>query len=286
MIVVSALTRGTAPARTGRFDRTEARERASRGGVIVGVLGPLELDGDGRRVGGGRLRALLARLAMDAGRPVPTGRLVDAVWDDELPADQLRAAVAGLAAAARAGRRPPGRRARRLRAARGRRRGALRRARRRRRAGAGHRRSRPGAACWPRREALWRGPALADLTDYRFAVAAAAQLDDRRLTATADRIEAELALGRGDRLVGELEALTAEHPLHERLAAPADRRRSTPPAARPTRWPATSGSGRGCRELGVPVARAAGGPPGRAARGDRPGATRPAPVTHEPAGAR
>jgi hypothetical protein len=37
--------------------------------VIVGVLGPLELDGDGRRVGGGRLRALLARLALDAGRP-------------------------------------------------------------------------------------------------------------------------------------------------------------------------------------------------------------------------
>ena len=65
--------------------------------------------------------------------------------------------------------------------------------------------------------ALWRGPALADLAGYRFAAAAAAQLEDLRLAATADRVEADLALGRGDRLVGELEALR-EHPLHERLA--------------------------------------------------------------------
>src|SRR4051794_41752098 len=59
----------------------------------VGVLGPLEVERDGEHVavGGGRLRALLACLALDAGRPVTTGRLVDAVWEDELPADQLHA---------------------------------------------------------------------------------------------------------------------------------------------------------------------------------------------------
>ena len=67
--------------------------------------------------------------------------------------------------------------------------------------------------------ALWRGPALADLVDYRFAAAAAARLDDLRLAALADRVAADLALGHGDRLVPELEALCAEHPLHERLAA-------------------------------------------------------------------
>ena len=44
--------------------------------------------------------------------------------------------------------------------------------------------------------ALWRGPALADLTGQRFAAAAAA-LTELRLTALVDRAEAELALGRG-----------------------------------------------------------------------------------------
>ena len=59
----------------------------------VGLLGPLQIERDGHpvAVGGGRLRALLARLALDAGRPVTTGALVDAVWDDELPADQQHA---------------------------------------------------------------------------------------------------------------------------------------------------------------------------------------------------
>ncbi len=40
---------------------------------------------------GGRLRALLTRLALDAGRPVSTGALVDAVWDNDLPADEQHA---------------------------------------------------------------------------------------------------------------------------------------------------------------------------------------------------
>src|ERR1700754_2209058 len=59
----------------------------------VGVLGPLEVDQDGERiaVGGGRLRALLACLALEAGRPVTTGRLVDALWEGDLPADHVHA---------------------------------------------------------------------------------------------------------------------------------------------------------------------------------------------------
>jgi len=56
----------------------------------VGLLGPLEIEHDGHpvAVGGGRLRALLARLALDAGRPVTTGALVEAVWDGQAPDGQ------------------------------------------------------------------------------------------------------------------------------------------------------------------------------------------------------
>src|ERR1700755_387996 len=61
--------------------------------MVIGVLGPLDVAQDGRRitVGGGRLRALLACLALEAGRPVTTGKLVDALWEEDLPADQVHA---------------------------------------------------------------------------------------------------------------------------------------------------------------------------------------------------
>ncbi|MEA2192655.1 MAG: hypothetical protein QOI73_2776, partial [Solirubrobacteraceae bacterium] len=62
--------------------------------------------------------------------------------------------------------------------------------------------------------------ALAELaSERRFAAAAAARLQDLRLTAIADRIDADLDCGRASGLAGELEALVAAHPLHERLAA-------------------------------------------------------------------
>jgi len=64
--------------------------------------------------------------------------------------------------------------------------------------------------------ALWRGPALADLALVPFAQAPAERLEQLRLEAASDRIEADLALGRGD-VVPELEELIAEHPLRERL---------------------------------------------------------------------
>ena len=65
--------------------------------------------------------------------------------------------------------------------------------------------------------ALWRGPALADLADEPWARAEADRLDELRLTAVEERIEAELELGRHAVLVAQLEALAAEHPLRERL---------------------------------------------------------------------
>ena len=64
---------------------------------------------------------------------------------------------------------------------------------------------------------IWRGPALADVRNEPFAQPEIARLEDLRLACVYDRIEADLVLGRHDTVVGELEALVAEHPLHERL---------------------------------------------------------------------
>jgi predicted ATPase/DNA-binding SARP family transcriptional activator len=64
---------------------------------------------------------------------------------------------------------------------------------------------------------LWRGPALAEFAFEPFAQAEIGRLEDLRVTAVEERIEADLALGRHADLIGELEALIAEHPHRERL---------------------------------------------------------------------
>ena len=64
---------------------------------------------------------------------------------------------------------------------------------------------------------LWRGPALADFTYESFAQAEIARLEELRLKAIEDRIDADLACGRNGELVSELEGLVADHPLRERL---------------------------------------------------------------------
>jgi predicted ATPase/DNA-binding SARP family transcriptional activator len=66
--------------------------------------------------------------------------------------------------------------------------------------------------------ALWRGPAYEDVRYEAFAQAEVARLDELRLAALEDRIEADLALGGQRDLVPELEALVAEHTRRERLA--------------------------------------------------------------------
>jgi len=65
--------------------------------------------------------------------------------------------------------------------------------------------------------AVWRGPALADFREERFARDAAARLEELRLGAEEGRIDAELAAGRDSQVVADLERLVAEHPLRERL---------------------------------------------------------------------
>jgi DNA-binding SARP family transcriptional activator len=64
---------------------------------------------------------------------------------------------------------------------------------------------------------LWRGTPLADLAYESFAQTSIERLQEIRLAALEQRVEAELALGHHAQLVGELEELVAEHPLRERI---------------------------------------------------------------------
>ena len=67
--------------------------------------------------------------------------------------------------------------------------------------------------------ALWRGPPLADLTGESFAEPEIRRLEEVRLAALEQRLEADLALGHHARLVAELEGLVRQHPFRERLRA-------------------------------------------------------------------
>ena len=197
--------------------------------VRIGILGPLEVrDEAGQlvRLGGPRLRALLIRLALDPGRVVAADRLAGDLWpgdgpDPAAPADSgnaLQALVSRLRHAAgpgivehRAGGYllavdPGDVDATRFERAVSEGRAAL---------AAGD----PGAGAALLRGALdlWRGPALVDVADAAFAAGPVARLEELRLAATEDRIEADLALGRGAELAPEAEELATAHPLRERL---------------------------------------------------------------------
>ena len=63
--------------------------------------------------------------------------------------------------------------------------------------------------------ALWRGPPLVEFAYEPWARSEIGRLEQLRLTALQDRIDAELALGRACELVGELEILVADYPLSE-----------------------------------------------------------------------
>ena len=65
--------------------------------------------------------------------------------------------------------------------------------------------------------ALWRGAPLADLSFETFAQNEIRRLEELRLDAIEERIDADIELGEGSSLVPELEALVDQHPLRERL---------------------------------------------------------------------
>src|SRR5262249_28588965 len=64
---------------------------------------------------------------------------------------------------------------------------------------------------------LWRGARLADLAFEAFARGEIERLDELRLTALEERLEAELELGRHAEVLPELVALANRHPTRERL---------------------------------------------------------------------
>src|SRR5947208_2339709 len=66
---------------------------------------------------------------------------------------------------------------------------------------------------------LWRGPTLAGLELESRGREDVARLDELRLAALMDRIDCDLALGRHEQALGELNVLVREHPLRERLRA-------------------------------------------------------------------
>ncbi|WP_326557625.1 AfsR/SARP family transcriptional regulator [Micromonospora sp. NBC_01796] len=189
--------------------------------IQVRLLGPVDVTVGGvvRPVPGLRRKALLAALALHAGQPVSSDRLIDIVWDGKPPStasnslqrhvsylrDELgvRQAIAvrphgylldlpgevtDVQTAERLIResgdnRDPAGNASRLRAA----------------------------------LALWRGRPLADVTGLTWLDEQADRLARIELVAIRDMVDVRLALGEHALLVPELERLTRQHPYHEQL---------------------------------------------------------------------
>jgi DNA-binding SARP family transcriptional activator len=196
------------------------------------ILGPLEVLDQGRPIalGGARQRALLALLVIHANETLAIERLIDELWGERPPAtaaktlqvhiSRLRKTL-GLTRSDRDSgvvvTREPGyelrvdperidsRRFERL-IAEGRRELLARH---------------PERALSLLGEALslWRGPPLAEFAYERFAQGEAGRLDELRVGAVEELIEAKLALGRHADAVGELERLIREQPYRERPRA-------------------------------------------------------------------
>jgi WD40 repeat protein/DNA-binding SARP family transcriptional activator len=189
--------------------------------VRFAVLGPLEVSGEDGSVplGGPKQRIVLAHLVLRANQVVPAEHLIDAIWGEELPEDprstlqvyvsRLRSAI-GFDAIER---RTPGYV---LRAGRDevdalRFEDLLGEARR------GDSQPRTTAGVLAEALELWRGPALADLGAEPSLSGEIARLEELRLQAIEEKIDAELELGHHAGAVAELESLTRTHPLRERL---------------------------------------------------------------------
>ena len=182
------------------------------------LLGPLEVrvtDGP-LPLGGVKQRALLALLLLNANRVVPRARLIDELWGEEPPGSAVTTVQVYVSRLRKL--LPDGSLATR---------------------GSGYtlelepddldlsrferltaeaRTADAERASRLLREALelWRGPALAEFAEP-FARVEAGRLEELRLAAVEDRIDADLALGRHADLIGELEVLVAEHAHRERL---------------------------------------------------------------------
>ena len=184
------------------------------------ILGPLEVVDDGRRlpIGQGRESALLALLLLRANEVIAADVLIEELWRGEPPAtgakslqvyvSRLRKRLGADVIATRV----PGysvrvgrdqldllRFERLVEEARG--------------------VEAPAAAAATLRDALslWRGPPLAEFASEAWAQPEIGRLEELRLAALEDRIDADLALGRHADVVGELEVLVSGNPYRERL---------------------------------------------------------------------
>jgi len=187
------------------------------------ILGPLEALSGGRptALGTPKQRALLAVLLAERGRVVSRERLIDALWGEQPPAsavqslqvyvhglrralgpDRVETTGAGYRVVARDGELDLDRFDQ-----------AVERARSAIQGG----RAEEAAVELQEALGLWRGPALADLPHEARAAAGGARLEELRLVAIELRNDAELACGRHQALVPELDSLVAEHPYRERF---------------------------------------------------------------------
>ncbi|MCW3842739.1 winged helix-turn-helix domain-containing protein [Micromonospora yasonensis] len=179
-------------------------------------------------LGAGKQRAVLAVLLLSAGRPVPTGQIIEAVWPDEPPANGLNVVqkyVAGLRRVLEPERSPrtPGRvltltdagyllrvqpeSVDAVRFERG-----VHRARQRSTAG----RTAEAQAELAAALELWQGEPFTGFAGPYFETARH-RLVELRAVALETRVELDLASGRHRELVGELVELVAEFPVRERL---------------------------------------------------------------------
>jgi YVTN family beta-propeller protein len=190
------------------------------------ILGPLEVLDEERRldVGGGKQRSVLAVLLLHANEVVSSDRLIEELWPKEPPpsaakivqvhVSRLRKALDGAGEGILRTRGhgyelhvEPGQldldRFRRL----------LEDGREALAA------NDPDKAGERLRSALalWRGPPLAEFAYDSFAQEEIARLEELHLAALEERIEADLAVGRHDAVVQDLEQLVGRHPLRERL---------------------------------------------------------------------
>jgi DNA-binding SARP family transcriptional activator len=186
------------------------------------ILGPLEVAREGRTLPPAAHKpwALLGILLLHRGQAVPLERLVDELWGERPPAtaakilqvyiSQLRKLLGegvletrgrGYALLIEREQVDAGRFERMLDE------------------GTEHlagERVREAAAVLSDAIGLWRGPALADFACEPWAQAEIARLEDLRLAAIEERIDADLALGRHRKLIAELEGLVDRHPTRER----------------------------------------------------------------------
>jgi DNA-binding SARP family transcriptional activator len=196
------------------------------------ILGPLEVLDDGHTLAlaGGKPRALLALLLLHANETLTADRLIDELWGERPPAaaakslqmhiSRLRKALAGEDGSGPSGLIVTRERGYRLAidpeqldsyrferlVAEGRTELAANRAE-------------SAATALEQALALWRGGPLADLAYEPFAQPEIARLDDLRVSALEQLIEAKLALGGHAEVVQHLEGLIRDHPYRERLRA-------------------------------------------------------------------